>query len=366
MLIVVLLCTSASVIAVDFSKRAVVLWHAPSPHTILLFKGRPSGVRIELVSKSGTLIMPVSNASAVNFGVNGSLGLRFTKLAAKPWVRFDVFCPRSVPDRYVVSTFLPDSFAVAIPGVCNATDFPIKGPATFGFFHLSGGISSVVENRLDRTDHFVWKTPPPTNGRAPVPSGFMEWYVTISNATGNGQRAFALTVSELPKQPRDWPFRQSFTKRSTVTVLRTMKPQGRPVHCQTLTNVVSKRPSPPPASRARATKSCTLSASISVTTQKKVTPGHQVLIALPLSRLAAVGAVILAVVALIVCVIASVVAPARRTRRGDPYSDLTELLIHEFPPPPPKHRSHGEAPRAMLQPYDTYGIPIVARVAECA
>jgi hypothetical protein len=123
MFIVSLLCPSASVVTMNISKRALVVWHPPGPHTVVLFKSRPSGI-----GRSDATVLPVSNVSVANFGVNGSLGLRFTKPATKSSTSFEIFCLASVPDRYVVSTFLPDNFVIASPG---AAHFPIAGPATF-------------------------------------------------------------------------------------------------------------------------------------------------------------------------------------------------------------------------------------------
>jgi hypothetical protein len=208
--------------------------------------------------------------------------------------------------------FLPDSFVVASPGACGAADFAIAGPATFGFFHLSGGIS-VIEDRLDRSDRFASKTPRP-------PSRAIEWYVNISNATAP-QRAFALTVSERPRQHRDSPFRQAFTKRSNVTVLCIMKPHVRPRQCRKATTVASTVTAI--VIRLLAPKSRTSSAGVSANIQRKVPPDARFFISVPLTRLTAVGIAVLAVVTLVVCVVAGVVTPAGRTRRDGRHSDLT-------------------------------------------
>jgi hypothetical protein len=123
--------------------------------------------------------------------------------------------------------------------------------------------------------------------------------MNISSATAR-QQVFALAASERPKRPRDLPFRGAFTKRSNVTVLRVMKLQVRSAECRKPANVVSTVTAT--MSRTLATKSRILSASASVTRQKKVQPTTRLFIFI--THLTPVGVAALAVVAPVACVIA--------------------------------------------------------------
>jgi hypothetical protein len=292
-----------------------VLFHRPlDPSTV-----------VDLLDDRGELSLQLSKQSKVaglNFGVRKAWALRFTHSEADIF-SFDVFEPSTVPDHYIVSTYPRDNFVMGTSAHCHPADFVPRPGRTKSFFHLSTQTSAVriTRNRLKEGDRVTYQSPlrsePIVFGELPTVTvtGFSEWVVRLGEAPGEREFVALFRGSDLTSWERPL-IRRVFSESSDVTVLHEEKRLQK---------------------EAVADDPCKEWTILERTQQ-------------PVGReQAAVGATTVGMCAVGIAVLVLAIAfwPAK-ARPGRP--DMEGLLMSI-------EVSDG---RGQLQPYDTYGIPMVS------
>jgi hypothetical protein len=208
-----------------------ITWFPSVPHTLVLFdQPFPPNLIIDVITSTGFRVERLTESRqpfGVNFGVNGSLRLYFVTRPPPDW-HFRFFEPSLVPDQYLVSTLPYDDFVVASPGVCLRSDYPPTFSNRYGYIFLQLGTYnvSIFKHGIvhgDVVKYRISRLAPQTFVGEDIPlglelSGFSEWRIQFGQS--DEDRALSLSFdSVIKKGPRYPPYREFFTKDSTLRLL---------------------------------------------------------------------------------------------------------------------------------------------------